>query len=434
MYLNPTFSVVVRKNFIQQIFKTIKSNNMKLLKTFLFTSIILASNNLFSQDFQTFLTKGSIEPKDFTISFPFELYNNWIIIKTTINGVEGDFILDTGCSVMALDEKFADKCNMKLQSDLALSGKGASNEKMKMKNFDIDSFHFGGMTFKGFGGATFDAQYISEKDKPIAGLIGASLINKMNWKFDFDSSRITVSSQKFEQEGIKMYFWTGNDNVHRTNLNINSNAQTVLVDLGSGNELSADIEDAKLIAKGLKMQKQSYADAGSAGLSHDITKYETVNDYNLSYSLGSDTTKFEFKPIIKFEASQSSLILGTGYLKYYNFVINSNNRHYILKRNQIKRDTNLNKDYPIRLGLNEKKVIITRLRLDKFIEANQVKLHDEIVELDEKQITDFKDWTEIKAYINDKMDKKLPFTIKIKGQKKAIEIRESVCDNLVEME
>jgi hypothetical protein len=37
-------------------------------------------------------------------------------------------------------------------------------------------------------------------------------------------------------------------------------------------------------------------------------------------------------------------------------------------------------------------------------------------------------------WIKDKTDKKLPYTIKIKGQKKAIEIRESVCDNLVEMD
>jgi hypothetical protein len=77
---------------------------MKLLKTFLFLTILFASNNLFSQDFQNFLTKGTIEPKEFTITFPFELYNNWIVIKTSINGVEGDFILDTGCSVMALDQ------------------------------------------------------------------------------------------------------------------------------------------------------------------------------------------------------------------------------------------------------------------------------------------------------------------------------------------
>jgi hypothetical protein len=407
---------------------------MKLLKTFLFTTILLASNNLFSQDFQNFLTKGIIESKEFTITFPFELYNNWIVIKTTINGVEGDFILDTGCSVMALDEKFAVKCKMKLQSDLGIKGNGGSNEQIAMKNFDIDSFHFGGLTFKGFGGATFDAQHISEKDRPIAGLIGASLINKMNWKFDFDSSKITVSSTKFEQEGIKMYFWTGYDNVHRSNLNINGNTQTVVIDLGSGNELSADIKDVKAIAKGLKMQKQSYADAGSAGVSNDITKYETVNDYDLSYSLGSDTTTFKFKPIIKFEANHNGLLLGTGYLKHFNFVINSNNRHYILKRNQIKRDTNLHKDYPIRLELEDKKVIITRLRLDKFVEFNNVKLKDEITELGDKPIEDFKDWAEIKAFLNDKMDKNLPYTIKIKGQSKAIEIRESVCDNLVEME
>jgi hypothetical protein len=303
-----------------------------------------------------------------------------------------------------------------------------------MKNFDIDSFHFGGITFKGFGGATFDAQYISEKDKPIAGLIGASLINKMNWKFDFDSSRITVSSQKFEQEGIKMYFWTGYDNTHKSSLNINGITQNISIDLGSGNELSADKIESKTVAKGLKMQKKSYADLGSAGLSHDVVKYETVEDYSLSYSLGSDTTLFNFKPLLKFEASHPGLLLGTGYLKHFNFVINSSQKHYILKRNQIKRDTNWYKDYPIRLGLEEKKVVITRLRLDKFVETNNVKLKDEIVELGEKPIVDFKDWAEIKTFLNDKMDKKLPYTIKIKGQKKAIEIRESVCDNLVEME
>jgi Aspartyl protease len=407
---------------------------MKLLKIFLFLTILLTSNSLFSQDFQNFLTKGTIEPKEFTITFPFELYNNWIVIKTTINGIEGDFILDTGCTVMALDEKFAVKCKMKLQTDLAIKGNGGSKEQIAMKNFDIDSFHFGGLAFKGFGGATFDAQYISEKDRPIAGLIGASLINKMNWKFDFDSSKITVSSNKFEQEGMRIYFWTGYDNVHRTNLNINGSTQTVLIDLGSGNELSADIKDVKALANGLKMQKQSYADAGSAGLSQDIIKYETIEDYPLSYSLGSDTTLFNFKPIIKFEASHQGLLLGTGYLKHFNFVINSSQKHYILKRNQIKRDTNLYKDYPIRLGLEEKKVVITRLRLDKFVEANNVKLNDEIIELGDKPIEDFKDWAEIKAFLKDKMDKKSPYSIKIKGQKKAIEIRESVCDNLFEME
>ncbi len=407
---------------------------MKLLKTLLFTTFIFITNNLFSQDFQNFLTKGTIEPKDFTITFPFELDNNWIIIKTTINGVEGDFILDTGCSVIALDEKFADKCKLNLQSDLKLSGIGGSNEKIKMKNFDIDSFSFGGMTFKGFGGATFDAQHISEKDKPIAGLIGASLINKMNWKFDFDSSKITISSQKFEQEGAKMFFWTGNDNVHRTNLSINGIKKEVLIDLGCGYELLADLDNYKSTVKGLKAFKEQIADGASAGSTRDETHFEIISDFDFSYSLGEDTSRFELKPVIKLTESSHGFLLGTGYMKYYNFVLNATNRHYIFKRNGLKSEKQAQKYYPVKLDFQENAVKIVRLRLDKFVVENNIKMRDEIEKIDEKAVEAFKDWAEIKAYLNDKMDKGLPYSITIKGQKKALKIAKSVCDNLVEME
>jgi Aspartyl protease len=407
---------------------------MKLLKTFLFLTILFASNNIFSQDFQNFLTKGTIEPKEFTVTFPFELYNNWIVIKTTINGVEGDFIFDTGCSVMALDSSFAAKCRVNAKRDLLITGNGASNEKIKMKNFYMDSLHFGGMTFKDFGGVTFDTKYISEKNRPIAGLIGANLINKMNWKFDFDSLKITVSSNQFEQEGTKMYFWTSNDNVHRTNLNIDSQRLEVMLDLGSGHQLLADLNTYKSVLKGLKVSKELNSDKGSAGISREATYLEIMSDFDFYYSLDHDTSYFEIKPRIELVDSHNGIQLGTGYFKYFNFVINTSNRHYILKRNHVKRDTILHNYYPITINFKDEKVKITRLRLDKFVEENKVKLNDEIIKLDGKSIKKFKDWADIKAYIKDKMDKKLPYTVKIKGQKKAIEIRESVCDNLVEME
>jgi Aspartyl protease len=407
---------------------------MKLLKTFIFTTIFLASNNLLSQDFQNFLTKGTIEAKEFTITFPFELYNNWIVIKTTINGVEGDFILDTGCSVMALDSSFAAKCRVNAKRDLLITGNGASNEKIKMKNFYIDSLHFGGITFKDFGGVTFDTKYISEKDRPIAGLIGASLINKMNWKFDFDSLKITVSSHKFEQEGIKIYYWTGNNNVHHTNLSINGIKKEVAIDLGSGNQLLADLENYKSSVKGLKAFKEQFADKSSAGMTRDETHFEIISDYDFYYSLGDDTIRFELKPAIYLTESIQGFILGMGYLKHYNFVLNSGDRYYIFKRNGIKFENQVLKYYPIKLDYKDSTVKIVRLRLDKFVDEHKIKLNDEIIKLDGKSVKKFKDWAEIKAYIKDKTDKKLPYTIKIKGKKKAIEIRESVCDILVEMD
>lgn len=105
-----------------------------------------------------------------------------LLIKAKINGVKGDFILDTGASNSCIGFEGIETFHVKAQdSKTKASGAGgtgmltqtASNNKLKLGNWKNSGFEL----------VIFDLSHVNEalvsyKTKPVNGIIGADILLK----------------------------------------------------------------------------------------------------------------------------------------------------------------------------------------------------------------------------------------------------------------
>lgn len=105
-----------------------------------------------------------------------------LLIKGTINGVEGSFILDTGASNSCVDFEGIGLFQLSAaDSDTKAAGAGGAgmHTQASLKN----TLKLGRWTTKNFGLVIFDMSHVNEalkeyKAKPVHGIIGADVLLK----------------------------------------------------------------------------------------------------------------------------------------------------------------------------------------------------------------------------------------------------------------
>ena len=135
------------------------------------------------EDLQDFL-KGKKYKK-----IPFKvLKTQHLLIKGTINGVKGNFILDTGASNSCMGFESVDRFLLNTQfSETKAAGAGAVGMETQLaKNNEIQL----GRWKKKFHLIVFDMRHVNEaliqyKTKPVDGIIGADVLLKGNAIIDY---------------------------------------------------------------------------------------------------------------------------------------------------------------------------------------------------------------------------------------------------------
>ena len=138
------------------------------------------------EDLQDFLKKKKYKKVKFTV-----LKTQHLLIKGKINGVKGNFILDTGASNSCVGLESIEHFKLDAQfSETKAAGAGATAMDTQLaKNNEI---RLGKWLFKKFHVVIFDLKHVNEaliqhKTKPVDGIIGADVLLKGKAIIDYSN-------------------------------------------------------------------------------------------------------------------------------------------------------------------------------------------------------------------------------------------------------
>ncbi len=141
---------------------------------------------------QKVLSSGSIVNPFFTVTVPFEYRQGLMVIKASVAGKEGDFILDTGASNVFSKELQQELALQPLDSEMVYGVHGAGQE---LEYASVGSIKIGDIDFVNTITAIHDLNAIPEiACINVDGIIGANLMRKAIWDIDFKNQKITITS------------------------------------------------------------------------------------------------------------------------------------------------------------------------------------------------------------------------------------------------
>ena len=121
---------------------------------------------------------------------------NHVIISCKINGIEGNFIIDSGASSSCIDINLSSKFKLKT----CLSEEGAYSATSTISKVYISKkniFQIKELLFKDFDIFLFDMSHINETFKyhkvdKIDGIIGGDILKKFKAIIDYDKKNISL--------------------------------------------------------------------------------------------------------------------------------------------------------------------------------------------------------------------------------------------------
>ncbi len=135
------------------------------------------------------LKKFLSEKKYHRIKLAFTKTNHFEV-KATINGIKGNFILDTGASNSCVGFESVEKFNLLAQdSEVKAAGAGATNMQTQISK--KNALKLGKWSKKKVSLVLFDLQHVNKalinhQAEPVDGIIGADILKKGKAIIDYD--------------------------------------------------------------------------------------------------------------------------------------------------------------------------------------------------------------------------------------------------------
>ena len=128
-------------------------------------------------------------------SIPFRFEGNLLIVKATLNGMTGDFIIDSGAPELIINQAYFEGMRICCDQLQVVDSNGHASEA---RHFAIKSFSIGTLDIKKQYALTVDLSSLEKvKGIHLIGIIGYSVLKDLELLFDFDRQELTVShSQK----------------------------------------------------------------------------------------------------------------------------------------------------------------------------------------------------------------------------------------------
>lgn len=356
------------------------------------------------------LDRGRLLPGDQEKdSLPFTFENNLILLEATINGTPGRFLFDNGFSLSALDKSFAEKIGIVSDKETSLSD--ANSKRMSLEETTIDLIEIGGFGFAKTGAYLLDTKAFMPCHQ-IDGIIGASVINKINWEIDMENQTISLSPIPFDGTGFRLDYSISNNNSSMLELEVAGVSLSAKIDLGKTGSL--DVETAlvrEALSGTLAEMSVGITSLSASGLGNIDTTYNFFNSQQLQHQqselpLGCE---METSNKLKYDA-----YLGLGYFKQYKVIINSSTSEYWLsapkETARIKHG-----EYGLALYLvnGEWKII---LKNPLAATAGELPLMEKIIEIDGQPASRFDDICGWKDYMKSKISQKDSLTFVMASQ------------------
>jgi hypothetical protein len=168
------------------------------------------------------------ESKIDTLSF--EVNRSLLVIEGKINTVPTQFVFDTGAGLGVITSAFLAKEPPENKGN-TIHVEDSNNQVSLASLVVLDSVTIGSFTFYKHQALVYDMPFLKCKDY---FLLGADVINKLHWKFEFNNKKVYVSNQPFEAPlNAENIAFNIKQNVHYTDLYVNhKKIKNVLIDFG----------------------------------------------------------------------------------------------------------------------------------------------------------------------------------------------------------
>lgn len=356
------------------------------------------------------LDRGRLLPADqdrSSLSFTFE--NNLILLDVTINGTPGRFLFDNGFSLSALDKSFADKIGIRPDRETVLSD--ANSKRLSLEETTVELIEIGEFSFANTGAYILDTKAFMPCHQ-IDGIIGASIINKINWEIDMENQLITLSPKPFDGEGFLLDYSMIKNNSSVVELEVAGVPFTTKIDFGKTGSL--DVEAALIrqaLSGAMAEALVGITSLSATGLGNIDTTYRFFNLQPLAHQqrvlpLPID---METSSELKYDA-----YLGLGYFRQYHVIINSSTSEYWLSEpsETIKDET---RKYGVAFYLVDGEFkIIQKNPLTPGAET--LPLMEKVIKIDGQPASRFNDICGWKEYLRSKISQQDSLTFEIASQ------------------
>ncbi|MEQ8925157.1 MAG: hypothetical protein RLO81_05050 [Fulvivirga sp.] len=194
--------------------------------------------------------QGFVSPTNFEEEFTFQTYKGVIGFDISIDGQMSQFLFDTG----------ADLTLIQRDSILGKSTNyaGASKRKMELGEEIIPSLKIGDVNFQNTVALNGDMVGLKEQIPNFGGILGQSVISKVNWLIDYPNKAIIMSTNSLADntfKSIKIIRQNGNNPY--TFLTFRGKEYKVVIDLGSSSviNLPTDSKFAKDVSATVSLKE-----------------------------------------------------------------------------------------------------------------------------------------------------------------------------------
>lgn len=358
--------------------------------------------------------KGKLVPAgDEPVELAFSYWEDAILIEAEINGQTGVFLFDNGFSNSVVSPEFAQRANIRF--DRTSNTTDINNRKREIPRARVGQVLIEGQTFVDTWFYLLDTTVFAPCIQ-LDGIIGASIINLVNWEIDYAARRIRLSSKPFHADGHRMAVEISQNNSSFTTIGINNITVRTKIDFGKvSDELTLSLENTSEFFRGF-----------------EAIEYDGIKSLS-AQGLGSPATFFRLAEKVPIEAngvvlptaSNTSLVgnlkyegyLGAGYFRNYGkVIINSTKKEYILSGpgHRERPAYGNTKAY----GLTVYHVegtwqVIQRNRRDPLV--RDLVLPVEVLLLDDEPVSRFKGVCDYKDYLDRKMERGEALVLTLKG-------------------
>ncbi len=372
------------------------------MKNLIFNVVILSFLILSGCSTSSDYTRGTFIPTNSEpVSIPFTRISKLIIIEAKINGVQGKFLFDNGFSMSAINADFAKKANITFSGSSNI--RDANSKRKKVKEATVKAVEINGQQFVNTGFYLINTKKFLPCDD-IDGVIGASIINKANWKIDFQNLDIKISSKPFIEEGFRLNNYFNRTNTTHANVKINNIDINVMIDLGSTNSLKLSKKKYQNSFKGAQVEKKyGILSLSTTGLGNIQLSYLTSKQYKIEQG----NNQLPLMSTILFRGNNKYPgYLGVDYFDEFNVIINSTENEYILSPNSIIEKTEQREQsYGVVIYQIDSNWIIMQKDLNNS-RLNNLKIMDVVQRLDSDDMSRFKDNCSLKEYLKQKSGRK----------------------------
>jgi len=348
------------------------------------------------------------------VEVSFEIVSDLIIVSAEINGVAGKFLFDNGFTMSAVNEGFGRRANIDFRGGTNIQD--ANNKRSSVPEATVDSVVISGQTFVKTGFYQIETDNFFPCDT-IDGVIGASIINKANWKIDFDSMTMQISSLPFQGEGSTMDISFSRNNSSFVKITVQGVSVKCKIDLGSSSEIKVDWKNAKDAFIGIPAEKRIGIMSLSAhGLGNVDTTYLTSERQDVRYSGASLPRggRVLLKRDLKYQG-----YVGVNYFKDYGLIINSLERQYILTPTNKPLTFEMDSSYGLVIYHLEEEWRIIQLNPNDPL-LSDIALMDKVTMIDSLPMSKFESICDFKDYMKDKRESKEAIVATLEDRKGSV--------------